>query len=86
MNTNFVQEQATVRVLNGINTGTNKQARLIPLANNTAIALIKAGFTIFDIGNATTPQLQTTIVTNGAGRSASVKKLLGYFPNAAVSV
>jgi hypothetical protein len=86
MNSDFVKEQATVRVLNGVNTGTNKQARLIPLANNTAIALIKAGFTVFDIGNAPISQTQTTIITNGPGRNASVKKILRYFPDATVSV
>lgn len=85
MQTDFLAEQPTVRVLNGINTGENKQRRVVPVANNTAVDLVKYGFTIFDVGNSTVPQKQTTIVTNWSGRDASTKRLKVMFPFATVS-
>lgn len=85
LQTDFLAEQPTVRVLNGINTGENKQRRVVPVAGNVAIDLVEYGFTIFDIWNAPTYQKQTTIVTNGSGWAATIKKLQVLFPFAAVS-
>jgi hypothetical protein len=83
--TDFLAESSTIRVLNWINTGENKQRRVVPVANNTAIDLVEYGFRIFDVGNAPTPQAQTTIVTNWSWFAASVERLKVLFPFAAVS-
>jgi LCP family protein required for cell wall assembly len=85
MDSDFIQEQPTIRVLNGVSTWANTKARLVPLANNTAIDLIKAWFTVYDIGNAPAPLAQTTLVTNWPGWEDSIKRVLRYFPNAIVS-
>lgn len=85
LQTDFLAEQPTIRVLNGINTWENKQRRVVPVASNTAIDLIEYWFTVFDIWNATAPQSQTTIVTNWSGWAATIKKLQILFPFAQVS-
>lgn len=85
LNTDFLAEQPTIRVLNGINTGENKSRRVVPVASNTAIDLIEYGFTIFDIWNAPAYQTQTSIVTNWSGWEASIQKLKVLFPFATVS-
>ena len=83
--TDFLAEQPTIRVLNGINTGENKQRRVVPVAGNVAIDLVKYWFTVFDIWNAPTYQKQTTIVTNGSGWEATIKKLQVLYPFALIS-
>lgn len=85
LSTDFLAEQPTIRVLNGINTWENKQRRVIPVAWNIAIDLVEYWFTIFDIWNAPSYQKQTTIVTNWSGWDASIKKLQLLFPFAVVS-
>ncbi|MEI7477623.1 MAG: hypothetical protein WCJ81_03770 [bacterium] len=43
INTDFLAEQPTIRVLNGIQqSGASAKVRLTPLANNTAVELVKA--------------------------------------------
>lgn len=85
MNTDFLAENPTVRVLNGINTGAIAKRRTVPVASNTAIDLIEYGYKIYDVGNAITPQTQTTIMTNGEGREVSIARLKKLFPFAIVT-
>lgn len=85
LNIDFLAEGATVRVLNGINTWVNRTLRLTPFANNIAIDLVKAGFKIFDVGNAPTPLAQSTISTNGPWREASIAKIRRFIPNVLVT-
>ena len=85
LDTDFLAEQPTIRVLNGINTWEYKPRRVVPVAGNVAIDLVEYGFTIFDIWNAPAYQKQTTIVTNGSGWAATIKKLQLLFPFALVS-
>lgn len=66
MRHDFIAERPTVRVLNGIGTGSTATSLIRkPLANTVAIDLIEHGFTVYDAKNADVPQTQTTITTNG---------------------
>ena len=73
-------EKATIRVLNWLSTGTNKIIGNLPLANNIAVDFIKEWFIIFDVGNTTGDYTQTTILTNGKGREASLEKIKRQLP------
>lgn len=85
MNTDFLADNSTIRVQNGINTWVNKTLRTVPIWNNVAVDLVKAWFRIFDVGNAPAPIAQTTVTTNGPWRKASIEKVRRFFPNVIVT-
>lgn len=80
MNTKTLQEKATIRVLNWLSTGANKAIGNVTLANNIAVDFVKEWFIIFDIGNTTGGYTQTTVLTNGKGREASLEKIKRQLP------
>lgn len=80
LNTATLSENATIRVLNWISTGTNKLTWNLRLANNIAVDFVKEWFIIFDVGNITGNYVQTTVITNGKGRDASLEKIRRQLP------
>ncbi len=85
LNTDFLAEDATVRVLNWVDTWVNRALRTVPIWNNIAVDLVKAWFRIFDVGNAPMPLAETTITTNGPWFEASIAKIRRFIPNIIVA-
>jgi|GEM_PF-3615205 len=63
----YLVEDASIRILNGVDTGANLPISSRSIASTTAIDLVKLGMRIFDIGNSPTPYTQTTVLINGTG-------------------
>lgn len=66
-NDGYLIEDATIRILNGVDTGTMKLLKGKSIASITAMDYVKMGMKVFDVGNADQPYAQTTLLINGTG-------------------
>lgn len=66
-NNGYLVEDASIRILNGVDTGTQKTLPSRSIASSTAMDFVKMGMRIFDVGNSETPYTQTTLLVNGTG-------------------
>lgn len=67
----YLVENATIRILNGVDTGADLAFATKSIASTTALDFVKMGMKIFDIGNSETPYAQTTVLVNGTGDYAA---------------
>lgn len=63
----YLVEDATIRILNGVDTGAVAELRGKSIASATAMDFVKMGMKVFDIGNSPTTYAQTTVLINGTG-------------------
>ena len=64
-NDGYLVEKATIRILNGVDTGSAFKGKSI--ASTTAMDYVKMGLKVFDIGNSEQAYQQTTLQINGTG-------------------
>ncbi len=66
-NDGYLVEDATIRILNGLDTGHARMLTERSIASTTAMAFMKMGMKVFDVGNNPAPYEQTTLLINGTG-------------------
>lgn len=66
-NGGYLVENASIRILNGVDTGANLPIGARSIASSTAMDFMKMGIRVFDVGNSETPFAQTTVQINGTG-------------------
>lgn len=66
-NDGYLVEDASIRILNGLDTGHTRMLTERSIASSTAMHFMKMGIRVFDVGNNPAPYEQTTLLVNGTG-------------------